>query len=129
MFSHISVKVYCHGSFKHVELAFPPHASHFFAPSRDTTCASKISLNLVLPWESTISTYGLSKILQVSCHVACNKKFLFKYVWFISVEKINFIRSCDMEAIKATDCIIKIHITKWQYKVMFFCIKILCIQP
>ena len=27
MFSHISVKVYCHGSFKHVELAFPPYAS------------------------------------------------------------------------------------------------------
>ena len=25
--SHISVKVYCHGSFKHVELAFPPHAN------------------------------------------------------------------------------------------------------
>ena len=27
MFYHISVKVYCHGSFKHVEIAFPPHAS------------------------------------------------------------------------------------------------------
>ena len=27
MFSHIPVKIYCHGSFKHVELAFPPHAS------------------------------------------------------------------------------------------------------
>ena len=43
---------------------------------------------------------------------------LSKYVWLISVEKISFIRSCDMEAIKAMDCIIKVRITtgniKWR---------------
>ena len=52
------------------------------------------TLKPVLPWESTIPTYGLSKILQVSCHVACNKNLLSKYVWLISAEKISFIRSC-----------------------------------
>ena len=41
---------------------------------------------------------------------------LSKYVWLISVEKISFIRSCDMEAIKATDCIIKVHITSGNIK-------------
>ena len=39
-----------------------------------------------------------------------------KYVWFISVEKISFIRSCDVEEIKATDCIIKVHITSGNIK-------------
>ena len=42
-----------------------------FARSRDTTCASK-TLKPNLVWESTIPTYGLSKILQVSCH-RCKK--------------------------------------------------------
>ena len=50
---------------------------------------------------------------------------LSKYVWFISVEKISFIRSCDMEAIKARDCIIKVHITsgniKWCSFALRFC--------
>ena len=50
---------------------------------------------------------------------------LSKYVWFISVEKISFIRSCDMEVIKATDCIIKVHITsgniKWRSFALRFC--------
>ena len=48
-----------------------------------------------------------------------------KYVWFISVEKISFIRSCDMEEIKVTDCIIKVHITsgniKWHSFALRFC--------
>ena len=44
------------------------------------------------------------------------KKLLSKYVWFISVEKISFIRSCDLEEIKATDCIIKVHITSGNIK-------------
>ena len=50
---------------------------------------------------------------------------LSKYVWSISVEKISFIRSCDMELIKATDCIIKVHITsgniKWRSFALRFC--------
>ena len=37
---------------------------------------------------------------------------LFKYVWLIGVEEISFIRSCDMEVIKATDCIIKVAIIR-----------------
>ena len=50
---------------------------------------------------------------------------LSKYVWLISVEKISFIRSCDMEEIKATDCIIKVYITsgniKWRSFALRFC--------
>ena len=50
---------------------------------------------------------------------------LSKYVWLISVEKISFIRSCDVEAIKATDCIIKVPITsgniKWRSLALRFC--------
>ena len=50
---------------------------------------------------------------------------LSKYVWFISVEKISFIQSCDVEEIKATDCIIKVHITsgniKWRSFALRFC--------
>ena len=50
---------------------------------------------------------------------------LSKYVWLISVEEISFIRSCDVEEIKATDCIIKVHITsgniKWCSFALWFC--------
>ena len=52
-------------------------------------------------------------------------KLLSKYVWLINVEKIRFIRSCDMEVIKATDSIIKVHITsgniKWRSFALRFC--------
>ena len=72
MFSHISVKVYCHGSSNMLSLPFSLLLANFFAPSRDHLCF-QISLKPVFPWESTISTYGLSKILQVSYLVACNK--------------------------------------------------------
>ena len=52
-------------------------------------------------------------------------KIVSKYVWFISVEKISFIWSCDVEEIKATDCIIKVHITsgniKWRSFALRFC--------
>ena len=41
---------------------------------------------------------------------------LSKYVQIINVEKINSIRSCDMEEIKATDCIIKVHMTSGNIK-------------
>ena len=41
------------------------------------------------------------------------------------MEKISFIRSCDMEVIKATDCIIKVHITsgniEWRSFALRFC--------
>ena len=36
---------------------------------------------------------------------------LSKYSWSISVKKISFIRTCDREEIKATDCIMKVFIT------------------
>ena len=48
---------------------------------------------------------------------------LSKYVWFISVEKISFIRSRDMEVIKATDCIIKVHITSGNIKWRSFALR------
>ena len=46
-----------------------------------------------------------------------------KYVWLISTEKISFIRSCDMEVIKATDCIIKVHITSGNTKWCSFALR------
>ena len=50
---------------------------------------------------------------------------LSKYVWFISVGKISIVRSCDVEKIKATDCIIKVYITsgniKWRSFALRFC--------
>ena len=50
---------------------------------------------------------------------------LSKYVWSISVEKISFIRSCDVEERKAMDYIIKVHITsgniKWRSFALRFC--------
>ena len=53
------------------------------------------------------------------------KIFLSKYVWLIGVEEISFIWSCDMEVIKAIDCIIKVHIKsgniKWRYFTLGFC--------
>ena len=115
MFSYIQNKVYCHGSSNMLSLPFSLMLANSLHQV-EILLVLPISLNQVLPWECTISTYGLSKILQVSCHVACNKKLLSKYVWFISVEKISFIWSCDMEEIKATDCIIKVHITSGNIK-------------
>ena len=53
------------------------------------------------------------------------KKLLLKYVWSISAKKISFIRTCDREEIKATDCIIKVFITsgniKWRSFALRFC--------
>ena len=48
---------------------------------------------------------------------------LSKYVWLITAEKISFIRSCDMEEIKATDCIIKVHITSGNIKWRSFALR------
>ena len=53
---------------------------------------------------------------------------LSKYVWLIGVEEISFIWSCDVED-KSDGLHNKGLYHKWQYKVMFFCIKISCIQP
>ena len=39
-----------------------------------------------------------------------------KYVWLIGVGEISFIRSCDVEVIKPTDCVIKVHITRGNIK-------------
>ena len=78
-----------------------------------------------MPWESTIPTYGLSKIFQVSCHRCMQEKSLLKYVWSIRAKKISFIRTCDREEIKATDCIINVFITsgniKWCSFALRFC--------
>ena len=46
-----------------------------------------------------------------------------KYLWLISVEKISFIWSCDMEVIKATGCIIKVHITSGNIKWFSFALR------
>ena len=81
------------------------------------------TLKPVLPWESTISTYGLSKILQVSCHRCKAIKKFSKYVWLIGEGEISFIRSCDVEVIKATDCIIKVHITRGNIKWRSFALR------
>ena len=79
----------------------------------------------VLPWESTISTHGLSKILQVSCHRCKQKNCSLNMYDLLVWEKISFIRLCDMEEIKATYCIIKVHITsgniKWRSFALRFC--------
>ena len=48
---------------------------------------------------------------------------LSKYVWLIGVEEISFIRSCDVEEIKATDCIIKVHITSGNIKWRSFALR------
>ena len=124
MISHISVKVYCHGSSNMLSLPFPLMLAKFFAPSKNYLCFLN-TLKPVLPWESTIPTYGLSKILQVSCHVASNKNCSLNMYDLLVWEKISFIRSCDMEVIKVTDCIIKVHITsgniKWRSFALRFC--------
>ena len=41
----------------------------------------------------------------------------------ISVGEINFVRSCDVEVIKATDCIIKVHITSGNIKWRSFALR------
>ena len=48
---------------------------------------------------------------------------LSKYVWLIGVEEISFIRSCDVEKIKAMDCIIKVHITRGNIKWRSFALR------
>ena len=94
----------------------------FIPPSRYYLCF-KISLNPVLPWESTVPTYGLSEILQVSCHVESNKNFSLNMYDLLVWEKISFKRSCDMEEIKATDCIIKVSITRGNIKWCSFALR------
>ena len=41
---YIRNKVYCHGSSNILSLPFPLMLAKFFAPSRDTTCASEYPL-------------------------------------------------------------------------------------
>ena len=49
------------------DACFHPISAKTSIPSRDTLVHPN-TLKPVLPLESTIPTYGLSKILQVSCH-------------------------------------------------------------
>ena len=63
--------------------------------------------------DSTIPTYGLSKILQVSCH-RCNKaiKIASKSVRSFSVRENWALYELEWQRIKATDCIIKVAILR-----------------
>ena len=63
--------------------------------------------------ESTIPTYGLSKILQVSCH-RCKKaiKIASKSVRSFSVRENWALYELGWQRIKATDCIIKVAILR-----------------
>ena len=116
MFSYIWDKLYYHGPSNMLSFPFPLMLAKFFAPSRDTTCAS------THPWNQFC--HESPPYLPMDW-VRSFKKLLYKYVWSFSVEKISFIRSCDVEEIKATDCIIKVHITsgniKWRSFALRFC--------
>ena len=98
------------------------------ALSRDTTCASK-TLKPYLVWESTIPTYGLSKILQVSCH-RCNKaiKIASKIVRSFSVRENWALYELVMAKNKSDRLHNKGCYHKGQYNVTFFCTKGLSIQ-
>ena len=98
------------------------------ALSRDTTCASK-TLKPYLVWESTIPTYGLSKILQVSCH-RCNKaiKIASKNVRSFSVRENWALYELVMAKNKSDILHNKGCYHKGQYNMTFFCTKGLSIQ-
>ena len=98
------------------------------ALSRNTTCASK-TLKPYLVWESTIPTYGLSKILQVSCH-QCNKaiKIASKSVRSFSVRENWALYELVMAKNKSDRLHNKGCYHKGQYNVTFFCTKGLSIQ-
>ena len=80
-------------------------------------------------WESTIPTYVLSKILQVSCH-RCNKAInnASKCVWSFSVREIKNCTNLWWQSNKSDGLHNKGCYHKAQYDVTFFCIKRLCIQ-
>ena len=84
----------------------------------------------ILFWESTIPTYGLSKILQVSCH-RCNKviKIASKSVRSFSVREIERCTNLWWQNNKSDRIHNKGSYHKAQYKLMFFCTKRLSIQP
>ena len=65
-----------------------------------------------LPWESTISTYGLNKILQVSCHRCKSDKIASKYVLIFYCKESKCGTNLWWQRIKATDCIIKVAIIR-----------------
>ena len=80
-------------------------------------------------WESTIPTYGLSKILQVSCH-RCNKaiKIASKSVRSFSVRENWALYELVMAKNKSDRLHNKGCYHKGQYNVTFFCTKGLSIQ-
>ena len=104
-------------------------ASQNSALSRGTTCASKNLKPKLMFWESTIPTYGLSKILQVSCH-RCKKaiKIASKSVGSFSVGENWALYELVMAKNKSDRLHNKGCYHKGQYNVTFFCIKRLCIQ-
>jgi hypothetical protein len=82
-----------------------------------------------MSWESTIPTYGLSKILQVSCH-RCNKaiKIATKYVWSFIVRENKRSTNLWWWRIKATNYIINVAITRGNITWRSFAIRVKCIQ-
>ena len=86
-------------------------------------------LNQILFWESTIPTYGLSKILQISCH-RCNKviKIASKCVRSFSVGKNWALYELVMAKNKRDRLHNKGCYHKGQYNVTFFYTKGLSIQ-
>ena len=86
-------------------------------------------LTQILFWESTIPTYGLSKILQVSCH-RCNKaiKIASKSVRSFSVRENWVLYKLVMAKNKSDILHNKGCYHKGQYNMTFFCTKGLSIQ-
>ena len=82
-----------------------------------------------LQWVSTIPTYGLNKILQVSCH-RYNKaiKIASKYVWSFSVRENKRCTNLWWQTNKSDILHNKGCYHKGQYNVTLFWIKRLCIQ-
>ena len=98
------------------------------APSRDTTCASKNLKPEIMFWESSIPTYGLSKILQVSCR-RCNKaiKISSKSVTSFRVKENWALYVLVMAKNKSDRLHNKGCYHKGQCNMIFFCIKLLSI--
>ena len=81
-----------------------------------------------MPWESTISTYGLNKILQVSYHRCKPIKIAPKHVWTFIVRENKLCMILWWWSNKSDRLHNKGRYHKGQYKVTFLYIKSLHIQ-
>ena len=100
-----------------------------FTCTKREYCLCIQSLKPYLVWESTIPTYGLSKILQVSCH-RCKKaiKVAYKNVRSFSVRENWVLYELVMVKNKSGKLHNKGCHHKGQYNVTFSCTKGLSIQ-